>query len=556
MWPYQRQFQESLQGIADALCHALSRNLRASVFLVGVLREEDGAPSGRVQLEPKECGFSPQQFEDAVRRVEDTRHDAADTHASSSPSLSRNLHEQRRHTRFLRSAILGVVKSGSRSGAHTACSCSAAMPVDQHNVAIVLRWIYSGDNPPPQLPPVRLADDAVAPVSLLDAAVREFLDDCVQSLNSLRPELVARYHGRSVEELLRAAGARLMEVPVWQASRHEEHGGMFTACNVISSLPYEGAESVGSMLVAHRGHPNVREVISLHTPIPLANHRAVRKLLEISAGGDSLLCEGAHIYGFGWMEGSYERNRGDLFRVNFNRFYTWELLHDGQRLMRVAFGDPRLPQPRIDARMFRGDVKRIFPHIARDAIEALLSLAGAACGQNHGTILIISSQAESEAQRLESQCIRIDPIRLNAVLIKSITAIDGAVLLDPQGVCYAVGAILDGLASPAGDPSRGARFNSSVRYVAGKEECLAVIISEDGSVEWVPAPTPDLSRAELDRVSRELRELLSREEIDGERCRRVLGWVKSRELYLPPDICAKAAELARRQRRRESELEV
>ena len=38
---------------------------------------------------------------------------------------------------------------------------------------------------------------------------------------------------------------------------------------------------------------------------------------------------------------------------------------------------------------------------------------------------------------------------------------------------------------PQGDPAHGARYNSSVRYVSGKPHCLAIVISEDGSLEWL-----------------------------------------------------------------------
>jgi DNA integrity scanning protein DisA with diadenylate cyclase activity len=72
-----------------------------------------------------------------------------------------------------------------------------------------------------------------------------------------------------------------------------------------------------------------------------------------------------------------------------------------------------------------------------------------------------------------------------------ITAIDGAVLIDPTTTCYAIGVILDGLASNKGTPSRGARYNSAIRYVETcKYPCLAIIVSEDGSIDLVPDLMP------------------------------------------------------------------
>ena len=46
--------------------------------------------------------------------------------------------------------------------------------------------------------------------------------------------------------------------------------------------------------------------------------------------------------------------------------------------------------------------------------------------------------------------------------------------------------ILDGRATRGGDPARGARFNSAVRYVEGADHAsLAMVISEEGSVDVI-----------------------------------------------------------------------
>ena len=65
--------------------------------------------------------------------------------------------------------------------------------------------------------------------------------------------------------------------------------------------------------------------------------------------------------------------------------------------------------------------------------------------------------------------------------------VDGAILVDPTGTCHAVGVILDGYASGKGDSSRGARFNSAVRYHETQSgECLVIIVSEDGMIDLIP----------------------------------------------------------------------
>ena len=50
-----------------------------------------------------------------------------------------------------------------------------------------------------------------------------------------------------------------------------------------------------------------------------------------------------------------------------------------------------------------------------------------------------------------------------------------------------MGVILDGKSRPnRGTPTRGARYNSAVRYVESSPyPCLAVVVSEDGMVDIV-----------------------------------------------------------------------
>jgi DNA integrity scanning protein DisA with diadenylate cyclase activity len=69
-------------------------------------------------------------------------------------------------------------------------------------------------------------------------------------------------------------------------------------------------------------------------------------------------------------------------------------------------------------------------------------------------------------------------------LKKRVCAIDGAVLIDTSGTCHSIGVILDGLAASTGDSSRGARYNSAVRFARStKTPCLLAVVSEDGGTD-------------------------------------------------------------------------
>lgn len=127
--------------------------------------------------------------------------------------------------------------------------------------------------------------------------------------------------------------------------------------------------------------------------------------------------------------------------------------------------------------------------------------------QKHGTMLVVSKKAKQEAERLcnANRGIRIDPIDCSTLgkdRILQISKIDGAILIDPDCNCYALGVILDGFVDPSfeGDSGRGARYNSAKLYIHNikvdmdlnafnlytkeyADHAMAVVISEDGYVD-------------------------------------------------------------------------
>ncbi len=135
---------------------------------------------------------------------------------------------------------------------------------------------------------------------------------------------------------------------------------------------------------------------------------------------------------------------------------------------------------------FRDIATRAFSELPEEDIEQLWGLALAASQQRHGTILVVHAEAEQESLRLSAQGAPIEGTLLDREGMLSLTSVDGAILVDSHGRCHAFGVILDGLTSAHANSSRGARYNSALRYVySSKAPCLAVVVSEDGGVEVV-----------------------------------------------------------------------
>lgn len=104
----------------------------------------------------------------------------------------------------------------------------------------------------------------------------------------------------------------------------------------------------------------------------------------------------------------------------------------------------------------------------------------------HGALMILGDQKkiQKEVERLTdlAKGTMIEKLELadkeNLSLLQGLATIDGAVMVDYNGVCYGFGIILDGRARLRGDVGRGSRFNSALNY-ATSHRCYAVVFSED-----------------------------------------------------------------------------
>ena len=213
---------------------------------------------------------------------------------------------------------------------------------------------------------------------------------------------------------------------------------------------------------------------------------------------------------------------------------VWELHHAGVPLATVQFGAPRLPEQRLRREQLEDVVGRVFREWDSDA---LWSLALAASDAEHGTMLVVSERAAAEAARLASQALTVEPRRLDDDLVRLVTGIDGAVLVDPVGRCHAIGVILDGTATGEGDRSRGARFNSAVKYLAsaGDTPTVILLVSEDGMINLLPALRPRMRHADLDAMLADLRDAAAIEPVHPERFYKAYRRVQAAVFYLSPE---------------------
>jgi hypothetical protein len=336
--------------------------------------------------------------------------------------------------------------------------------------------------------------------SLLSAVIDEFMSDFRNQLH--QPDAGAGM--RLIEEpagVLRRAAKSLMYGPAMAGGNTHGLHGLFEACNAISTLKYEGSEGAGRIVLARPKHAALRVDVELLSPVSIRDFGAVRKLLQLATGDQCLLYDSAEIFGIGAVLDTNDAKDENLFVVRFTKNFMWDLSHAGMPLMYMRYGEPKARLEGFPAGRFVRDLPRVFAGITDEQVEHLLSLATVLSALSHGGMLVISSDAVGEAKRLLNQATCIRPIPLTDAMIERSTSIDGAVLVDLNGVCHAIGVILDGHAHKFCTPSRGARYNSAVRYAHGRTDCVIVVKSEEyGQLISCPARTNHTLRCE--RISR------------------------------------------------------
>jgi hypothetical protein len=235
-------------------------------------------------------------------------------------------------------------------------------------------------------------------------------------------------------------------------------------------------------------------------------------------------------------------------------------------MMQVISGVPSLPRQPIGKEKFKDHVARTFTQSATDS-DALWNIVSTAANQRHGTMIVISSAAAKEAERLaEQSTVLKEPVKLADELLDEtllmLTSIDGALLVDPTGVCYAAGVILDGTAIKGkGTSSRGARYNSAIRYVYGaktdvnKGECLAVVVSKDSTINLVRELQKRILRSDISEHMEKVRQAVAGETVSPKEYYKTIFWLSDHRFYLSPEQCDELNKLKEATRSRLIEQE-
>jgi len=529
MWGFQRTFRSTVESALQKSLEVLGMTVEPTVFLIGLLKE--GGSGHPLCVEPEDGPIVPADFDGLRDRATELFDQDPDSRLLVSAAWIRERRQQQTMHRAYGTAITEVLEA--RLGPGLRFFVGLPTPVGQHLVFTTVglpEWVLDDT---PHLSSTVAADRYPVTQSLVRGAVDEILRLSSRAL--YEPYAGADLDiGADPADVAKAAGRALTRSATVLAG-NEMGSDLFDGLNRVATTRYERRVGIGSLLLADPRSEHVDRSLTLRTPVPVRETRTLRKLLETSSRhGESLLTDGSVAYGLGRQRADYPNESESLFQVLVIGDGAWELHHASVPLATVQFGTPRLPEQRLRRERLDDISSRVFRECDSDALWAL---ATGAADAEHGTMLVISERAAEEAARLGSQALTIEPARLDNDLVRQVTSIDGAVLVDPAGRCHAIGVILDGTATGAGDRSRGARYNSAVKYLASARDTPTVIllVSEDGMINLLPDLRPRMRRTDLDAMLAELRIAAAIEPVHAERFYKAYRRVEAAAFYLSPD---------------------
>ena len=326
------------------------------------------------------------------------------------------------------------------------------------------------------------------PPSFIHAAIEEVLSWAHEEIREEVPGGGLMGRSPSPEEMARTAATLFLYAPGRAIGDNRfAFTSLFERLNSLSTWLYEGTRGTGRLLLTQPSGKGIDMTLRFATPVPLEKPRWGRKVLQMASSDLHLVADTQSVWGLGRLAEKIDPwQTQDVFAVDFLDHYHWRLVCGDKTLLVCQYAVPILPNAMPSLDSAKDQYSSTFPSVSKQSTEWFSDLYMTAAELDHGSMLVVAQDAEREAKRLEHQGTRIRPVLMTPNLFRHVSRIDGSVLVDPEGVCHAVGVILDGEARPDCLPARGARYNSAVRYIRGAAVGrLAVVVSDDRTVEVV-----------------------------------------------------------------------
>lgn len=281
----------------------------------------------------------------------------------------------------------------------------------------------------------------------------------------------------------------------------------------LSATRYEGSESEARIYFTKNAIDTIEEFSAEgegDRVINEQNLRMIRKLMEISKrntlhlyaerGGEEKGGEIKHTIS---CLVQHREEQEDTY-VKFLGFMNWSLFEKEREVFNYYHGEYRFNVSKEQYAYLDviNNLKSVDTEMIRKLVEILRR-------QKHGAAAVLFDQETDAVTEVNRLCRVKRGIKIcsnicydketgwNEEQILSVTGIDGALFIDYEGRCLAIGVIVDGQIKIEGNAGRGARYNSIENYMGLNPNCVGIVISEDGMVDVIQNPeNPAASNSE------------------------------------------------------------
>ncbi len=528
MWAFQHHFRMSVQyEVEEVLSQiGLQTHGMAQVLLVGLATEEDLRHARCI--EPEDGPLELDDLQSIEKRTIEIG--KADPESRMFHSNHR-LHKQRKRALFLRSRAQAIAEAIEKSGKFAGLSffVSDSAPLAGYEIHTCIGIPTEALESVPRFNNPRKGDYHGRHIE--ESFVQAIINSC---LGRADEALYLPYPGEGIfvlgdrVDLVRGSATRFARGVTFALTPQPTE--LFRTANEVSSLTYERSGAKGHLVVTDIDNLANKLKVTIQSPVRLGQARSVRKLLELTDDSTALLTDGRAVYGLGECVSA-----PDVARVVIEGHAKWSLSIDDIALMKVVYEHATLPKQILDKELFCDVAHRTLGAVV---VERIWDIFQCALDSDHGTTIVVSEDPVSEIGRLGQEALAIKPEYLDYKDVARLGRIDGAIVLGPDGRCYAFGVILDGLATSSGDRARGARFNSSVRYQrTSKVGTMVIVISDDGTVDLIPSLMPRVPRHEVEDAVSAFCEYSRMQENDGEEWARLNRLVERLSFYLDQEQC-------------------
>ena len=528
MWAFQPHFRMTVQyEVQEVLSRiGLQTHGKVKVLLVGLANRDD--MRHQTCIEPEDGPL----VADDLRLIEERTKEIIEADPEYRMFHSnRRLHEQRKRGLFLRCRAEAIAEALQESGKLEGLTffASNSAPLAGYDIHTCIGIPSEALESVPAFTNPRKDDYHGRHIeeSFGQAIINTCLDRADKALYLPYPGEGILVLGDRID-IVRGSAIRFVEGVTFALT--PQPTDLFRFANEVSSLTYERSGAKGHLVVTDTGNLANKVKVTLQNPVRLGEARSVRKMLELTDETTALLADSRAVYGLGECISA-----PDVVRIVIEGHAKWSLSINDTALMRVGYEHATLPKQILDKDLFRDVARR---KVGAVDVERIWEVFQSAMDNDHGTTIVVSDDPISEVKRLGQEALAIKPEHLDHKEVARLGGIDGAIMLGPDGRCYAFGVILDGLATATGDRARGARFNSSVRYQkTSNKGTIVIVISDDGTVDLIPSLMPRVSRHEVEDAVQAFCEYSGIQENDGEEWARLDREVEGLSFYLDQGQC-------------------